>query len=121
MTQAVQKPSEKVVQTSLDGKEVVDSLGRKLVLRKPDVLDMYDIFSAIGAEDSKNPACMMIATKVLHIATIDGQVCSSPKSQKEFRAALRRIGESGIMAVDKALEEIEEVLTRQETIEKAKK
>jgi|SRR5580658_5878116 hypothetical protein len=121
MNQVVQKPSERVVQTSIDGKEVVDSLGRKIVLRKPDILDMWDVFSAIGAEDSKNPACMMLATKVLHIATIDGQVVMCPKSQKEFRAALKRIGESGILAIDSALDEIEQNLSQKEMIEKAKK
>ena len=117
----VKKPSEKVIASTIDGKEVIDSEGRKIRLRKPDLLDMWDIFSAIGSEDSKNPACMMIATKVLYIATIDGQVVESPKSQAQFRATLKRVRESGLWAVDKAIEEEEAFLTEREALEKVKK
>lgn len=114
------KPSEKLTVSSLDGKKVTDSLGRVLVLRKPDILDMYDLFSAIG-DDTKNPACIMMATKVLYVATIDGMVVESPKSLSQFRAAIKRVGESGLFAVDKAMSELEEAETQKEQIEKAKK
>lgn len=116
----VKKPSEKVVESKLDGKEVQDASGRKLRLRKPDILDMYDLFSAIGAEDSKNPGCLMLATKVLYVATIDNSVVPSPKSYAEFRATLKRIGDAGILAVSQAIEE-EESLTEKEAIANAKK
>lgn len=113
-------PSDKIVQNSIDGIEIQDAKGRKLRLRKPDLLDMYDLFSAIG-DDSKNPACIMMASKVLYVATIDGLVVESPKSYAQFRATLKRIGEEGILAVDEALENLEEEKTQKGEIEKAKK
>jgi hypothetical protein len=113
-------PSEKIVANPMDGKRVTDSAGRVLVLRKPDILDMYDLFSAIG-DDTKNPACVMMATKVLYVATIDGQVVESPKSLSQFRATLKRVGESGLFAVDKALNEMDENESEKEMLEKAKK
>lgn len=114
------KPSEKLTESGIDGKQVTDSSGRVLRLRKPDILDMYDLFSAIG-EDTRNPACLMMATKVLYVATIDNQVIESPKSLAQFRATLKRVGEEGIYAIDKALIEFEERLTEKEQLEKVKK
>ena len=120
MTPEVKKPSEKVIESSLDGKEVVDSLGRKIVLRKPDILDTYDLFSAIG-EDTKNPACLMMAMKCLYVATIDGHVVECPKSYAQFRATLKRVGDEGISTIDDALMSLMDIKTEKEAIEKVKK
>lgn len=116
------KPSEKVLASAFDGKEVVDSKGRKLKLRKPDILDFYDLMSAIG-DDSKSPICQHTAMNVLYVASIDGQVVASPKSHREFRATLQRIGFEGIQAINEFMANNfdEEDLTEQGQIEKAKK
>lgn len=116
----LEKPSEKIVKNTIDGVLVRDGLGRELRLRKPDLLDMYDLFSAIG-EDAKNPACMMMASKVLYVATIDGLVVQCPKSYSEFRATLKRIGEEGILAIDEKLNELDDAKTDKEALDKAKK
>ena len=114
------KPSEKVVANPIDGMEVKDARGRVLRLRKPDILDMYDLFSAIG-EDTKNPACIMMATQVIYVATIDGQVVECPKSLAQFRATLKRVGEDGINAVSDAFASIDQAKTEKESIEAVKK
>ena len=115
-----EKPSDKLVKNPIDGIEVKDSLGRILRLRKPDILDHYDLFSAIG-DDTRNPACIMMATKVLYVATIDGMVVESPKSLAQFRATLKRVGEEGLSAVDEILYKLEDSKTEKETVEKIKK
>lgn len=98
MSAAEKKPSEKVLSNVFDGKEIVDALGRKIRLRKPDILDYYDLMSAIG-NDSANPRCYETAILSLHVATIDGMVLESPKSLPEFRMNLKRIGEEGIYSL----------------------
>ena len=120
MTIDSKKPSEKVMRNPIDGLEVKDALGRVFRLRKPDLLDMYDLFSALG-DDSKNPACLMLATKVLYVATIDGQVVECPKSYAQFRATLKRVGDEGISTIDDALMAMMDVKTEKEAIEKVKK
>jgi len=114
------KPSEKVVKNPIDGLEIIDSLGRVLRLRKPDILDHYDLFSAIG-EDTKNPACIVMATKTLYVATIDGQVVECPKSLSQFRATLKRIGEEGLYAIDKIILGLDEPQDDKEVLNQVKK
>lgn len=118
--QAEKKPSEKLVKNPIDGMEVKDSLGRVLRLRKPDILDQYDLFSAIG-EDTRNPACIIMATKTLYVATIDGQVVESPKSLAQFRATLKRIGEEGLLAIDEILYSLDDTKTEKEALQQIKK
>ncbi|MDE2024862.1 MAG: hypothetical protein KGJ07_00035 [Patescibacteria group bacterium] len=120
MNHTEKKPSEKLMKNPIDGLEVTDSLGRVLRLRKPDILDHYDLFSAIG-EDTRNPACIMMATKVLYVATIDNQVVECPKSLKEFRATLKRIGEEGIFAVDEILKSLDDGKDEKEVLAQVKK
>lgn len=118
--QSERKPSEKVIKNPIDGIEVKDSLGRVLRLRKPDILDHYDLFSAIG-EDTRNPACVMMATKVLYVATIDGLVVECPKSLAQFRATLKRIGEEGMLAIDEVIYSLEDKKTDKEALAEIKK
>ena len=113
-------PSEKVTENPIDNLEVTDSLGRVFRLRKPDILDTYDLFSAIG-EDTKNPACLMMAMKCLYVATIDGHVVECPKSYAQFRATLKRVGDEGISTIDDALMSLMDIKTEKEAIEKVKK
>lgn len=114
------KPSEKVVKNPIDGMEMKDASGRVLRLRKPDILDQYDLFSAIG-DDTKNPACFVMAMKTLYVATIDGQVVECPKSLAQFRATLKRIGEDGMTAIDNALMSLDDNKSEKESIQQVKK
>jgi len=114
------KPSEKVVSNIFDGKEITDSLGRKLRLKKPDILDLYDLMSAIG-EDSKSAFCQGMAMNVLYVATIDNKVVQAPKSYREFRGCLKMIGEEGLTALMQFISENSEGNSEKEQIDKAKK
>lgn len=94
----VKKPSEKIVSNNFDGKEITDSVGRKLRLKKPDIVDQFDLLGALG-EHSNNDGQKNMALSVLYIATIDNLVVESPKTYSEIRAALRRIGDAGLIAL----------------------
>lgn len=102
-------PSEKVLANPYDGKEITDSMGRKLKLKNPDILDMYDLMSALG-EDSANQACLQMAMKTLFIGAIDNSPVQSPKSYAEVRASIKRIGTEGFSALAKFIDDAEKQL-----------
>lgn len=116
----MQTPSKQVLSNLFDGQEITDSAGRKIRLKKPNVLDKYDLFSALG-DDSKNMMCLTYALPILHIATIDGMVIEAPKSYAQFRATLQRVGDDGIDAVSKFMASVDESNSDKEIIEKVKK
>lgn len=114
------KPSEKIIANNYDGIEILDEKNRILKLRKPDVLDFYDLMSALG-EDAKNPACSAMASNILYIGMIDGQIVSSPKSYAEVRATLKRVGQEGLQALTQYMSGVEKNDEEKEGIEKVKK
>lgn len=114
----VSKPSKQVLANDFDGKEIEDSLGRKIKLKKPNVLDKYDLYSALG-DDAKNMMCLTYAIPLLHIALLDGMIVEAPKSYAQFRATLQRVGEEAIEAVNAYSSSLSD--ENKETLEKAKK
>src|SRR5690606_7234108 len=89
---------------NFDGQEIKDASGRSLVLRKPNILDNYYLRKAMG-EDSNNQSLFNMMIWVIYVAKIDGQIFESPKTYQECLAALKRLGEDGISAVIKAIDE----------------
>ncbi len=114
------KPSAKVLQNNFDGKEITDKRGRKIILRKPNILDRYDLFSALE-DDAKNPMCLSFAMPLLHVAKIDNVVMESPRSIREFRAALVQLGDEGQEAVLDYINSMSENSNEQEQKENVKK
>lgn len=114
------KPSDQVLNNPYDGKTITDSRGRQIRLRKPNILDRYDLLSAMEG-DTKNTACLTHAIPLLHIATIDNEVLECPKSYADFRWALAKMGNEGFEAIIKFMEEVEEKLDEKGEKEKVKK
>lgn len=107
MTDNTKKPSERVLNNPYDGKEVKDKLGRTIKLRKPNILDKYDLMSAM-ADDAKNPMCLSYAIPLLHVLSIDGVIVECPKSFREFRATLMRFADEGMEAVTEFMGKVEQ-------------
>lgn len=114
------KPSERVVKEAYEGKSVQDSTGRSIILRKPSILDIYDLMKALG-EDAKNPTCMGMAYNLLYVGMLDGEVFECPKTNKEIKFALQRLEMHGLNAISEGLEKYSEVKTEKEAIEEVKK
>jgi hypothetical protein len=114
------KASERVVKAPYDGQEVIDNVGRVIKLRKPSLLDTYDLMKALG-DDSKNTACLGMAYNVLYVGMIDGQLMTCPKTYSEFRMMLQRLDDHGLAAVNEGLAKYELAKTEQEANESAKK
>lgn len=98
-------PTEKLTHSAIDGKTVKDKSGKTFVLRKPDLLDQYDFAKAMG-EDANNPILLGIMIPITYIAKIDGLVFETPRSHSECRAALKRVGEEGVLAIREAIENV---------------
>lgn len=117
----IKKPSEKVLNSPFDGIEIEDSCGRKIKLKKPNLLDRYDLFSAMGSEDSRNIACLTQVMFMLHIQSIDGAHFSLPTSYAEVRATLKRIPPEVAEAVQDYLNNYSSSETKAEAQEQIKK
>lgn len=96
-----ESPAKKLTKSIFDGAEVTDSLGRKLKLRTPDIIDKMKIREATQFEDSYNRG---IAELTLHFSMIieDGKefLCQQPpNSKQEFYGLAKRIGEEGYNAL----------------------
>jgi|SRR6266853_1307026 len=88
--------------SEIDGKVVVDKKGREFVLRKPTLLDQYDFLKALG-EDSNNATLTNIMFPLMFIAKMEGAVFETPRFYSECRAALKRVGEEGVVAITEAV------------------
>lgn len=120
MAQDIKKPSEKMVAGNFEGLETIDEKGRVFTLKTPDVLDEYDLMSALG-EDSSNNACLGMASTMLFVGKIDGLIFESPKSYSEIRAGIKRIGREGFKALAEFIQEQSKTSTKEEVVDKIKK
>lgn len=114
------KPSERVLSNPYDGKEIIDKSGRKIKLRKPNIIDRYDLMSALE-DDAKNPMCLSYAMPLLHVLAIDDIALESPRSIRDFRANLKRLADEGLEAVLEYMNNVEDTSSEKEQIEAAKK
>lgn len=99
MTEIAQKLNSK---PGFDGKEVVDSLGRKIVLRKPDIMDRFYLMRAMG-KDASNQMLVIMMYPTIYVAAIDGAPFPTPRTSVECEAALKRLGDEGSDAVNKEI------------------
>lgn len=114
------KPSEKVTKAPYEGIEITDSIGRVIKLRKPTLLDTYDLAKAMG-EEAKIPMCWGMAYNLLFVGLLDGNVFECPKTYMDVRAGLQRLDEHGLTAVTNALEKFSVSMTEKEAAQEVKK
>ncbi len=110
--------TELLLNPGYEGKEVVDSLGRKLVLKKPTKLDRYYLARAMG-DDAQNQTLMSMMSTVLFIKSIDGEEIFRPINNNECLALLKRIGDEGDVAIIGAIDEY--IQNEKEDVEEIKK
>jgi hypothetical protein len=114
------KASERIVKSPYDGKEITDSSGRVIRLRKPSILDTLDLIGALG-DFSNNPSYLAMCFTTLYVGLLDGQVFETPKTYKEVRAALQRLDEHGMSAVNEAIADLQSSNNEKEAIDNVKK
>ena len=102
MTQEISKPTDQLTVSTIDGKVIKDSLGREIVLRKPNLLDQIDFMDGLDKRAEK-PMILSLAMSLLFIAKFDGMVFQTPLNWSECRAAFKRLGDEGLAAVRDAI------------------
>ena len=86
--------SEKNIEKARKSVEITDSLGRKIVLRKPSRLDFGEFLSALGPESS-NEAYLGWMLPTLFVFTINGDVVLPPDSKKNILGIFSELGDEG--------------------------
>ncbi|VVC75990.1 hypothetical protein AQUSIP_12910 [Aquicella siphonis] len=120
-----QTPSEKIInkqQREFIG-EVVDDEGKVYKLRIPDPCDEFDLTAALGKDAGMNTALQARALPLIWIESIDGTPFTRPGSYNEIRAALKRVGNSGMRVIMEAMQRYYESINlgSEENVEQLKK
>jgi len=92
---------------------LTDSEGRKLVVKRPSVLQQFRLVELLGPELGKNTMYLNMAMPAFWVQSIDGEPLYAPATKLELEAAVERLDEHGLDAVN------DHILSQPETITKA--
>lgn len=98
-------PSEKVVASAAQSVEVVDSLGRRILVKRPLLSDQLDLMVVVGPEASKNDMYMAMMNVLLHVQAIDDDPVLPLTSKKAIDEMVNKLGNEGVEAVTTAISE----------------
>ncbi len=101
----VPSPSEKVVASAAQSVDVVDSLGRRILVKRPLLSEQLDLMVIVGPEASKNDMYMAMMNVLLHVQSIDDDPVLPLTSKKSIDEMVNRLGNEGVEAVTKAISE----------------
>lgn len=85
-----------------DGKAIKDSLDRTIILRKPNIMDDYNLCKLLK-EEAEIPSCMNRMYLIIHVAKVNERVYETPQSYEECLALLQHLGREGAEAVSAEL------------------
>ena len=83
----------------LEAESVTDAKGRKLTLRKINVVDQMKILRAIGPAQASNQPYVQLVTMAAMVADIDGVPIPLFANERQIDAACTRIGDEGFAAL----------------------
>lgn len=83
--------------------------GRKLTLRRMNVLDRLRLFKAVGAELAANDAYLGIAWLASAVTAIDDIPIPAPANEQQIEALVLRLGDDGIEAVGQVFAALDNV------------
>ena len=86
------------------GVEIQDSRGRKLILKRPNVLSQYRLVRILGAEAAANPTYGGMRMPLLFLQQLDGQPVSLT-TQREIDLVIQQLDEDGLMALTNGVAE----------------
>jgi len=75
---------------SYNGKEVIDSRGRKITLKNPTMLDLYNFNKACTVNGKADEDLKAMASSLCYIDKIDGNPFTSPVQSLEVIASLNK-------------------------------
>ena len=92
-------PTQTLIRDAVKEASITDALGRRLTLRKPDVLAQYRIVKLVGGETAKNEVYMGMIQPIIFLHAIDGDQVFFPRTESELEANIQRLGDEGLAAV----------------------
>ena len=78
---------------------ITDALGRKITLRKLNVLDQVKLLRAVGPDQARNQPYVEIVTMAASVSDIDGVPLVIPTNERQIDAAIGRIKDEGFAAL----------------------
>lgn len=99
----VPTPSEKVVSSAASSVEVIDSLGRRILVKRPLLSDQLDLMVVVGGEASRNDMYMAMMNVLLHVQAIDDDPILPLTSKKTIDDMVNKLGNEGVESVTKAI------------------
>ena len=97
-----------------DFRVVTDSRGRKLKVKRPELLAEFRFTEAAGPEASANTTWMGMAMPLIYLAELDGELVIPPRTKKEIDAAIVVLGREGYMALVGAISDLVEAEAERE-------
>ena len=92
-------PSSVVLSAIQKTHEVVDDLGRKLMVRHINALDRLRLLKAAGPDLSENAAWLNMAALALSVVEVNGVPCPTPTNERQIESAVAALGDQGLQAV----------------------
>ena len=99
-------PSQEFVRKASEIIEVVDSNGRKILLRKPAVLAQFRIVEAVGPETAANATYMQMIMPLIYVMQVGEDAVEFPKKKSQVEALIQQLGDEGVDAVFKKVREV---------------
>ena len=97
-------PTETFVAGAHEAREIVDSNGRSLTIRRPTTLDRLRLFKAVGPSLSANDRYLGLAMLAFCVVAIDGVPVPQPSNEHQIEAAIDRLGDAAIAAIGASLQ-----------------
>ncbi len=101
-------PSESIVAASGATENVIDSGGRRLTIRRLSALDRLRLFKAAGPMLAQNQPWLGMALIASSVTAIDDVPVPPPANEIQIEAMIGRLGDAGVAAVAKALQQMSE-------------
>jgi hypothetical protein len=92
-------PAARLVREAEAPLEVICADGRRIGLRRMNVLDRLRLFKAVGPELAGNDAYLGIAYLACAVSTIDNVPVPWPGNEQQIESLVGRLGDDGIEAV----------------------
>lgn len=87
--------------------DLVDVNGRKIRIRRLNALDRLRLIKAAGPDLSQNDTWLNIAALAVSVIDINNIPCSVPVNERQIEAAVLELGDTGLDAIARALNESE--------------
>ena len=83
---------------------VTSAKGKKITLKRPEVLSQLRLVDAIG-DSASNRVYLAMCLPLIYVSEIDGNAVPFPASKREMEALFQRLDEDGLAALNAGIEE----------------